>query len=185
MYKKWKALSLAAISALLIGINGQSTYAFEKQLSDVPSNKIEQKSDNSIMYIEALNENKLCMNENVTETNNSIQLYLLSKPSSIHNLRKQGKMTFNGSAKNTTLYSNKNFTGSKSAGYRIENYSNNKLIVRVRKRWSNSIVKKLTIPARAAMGGFLDLSSSSEYYLQFDGYNSGPTNFSGYLTHKN
>lgn len=181
MHKKLKVLSLTAISAILIGIDVQNTYAFENHVS---TSKVEHKADNSITYIEPLTKDKLLSNEKLTETNNSIELYGLSKPSSTHNLRTQGKLTFSGGAKNTTLYSNKNFTGSNSAAYRIENYSSDKLVVRVRKKTSNSIVKTLTIPARSAMGGFLDLSSSSTYYLQFDRYSSGPTDFSGYLLHK-
>lgn len=175
MQKKLKMLSIAAISSIIIGVDIQSTYAFENQPERIHSAKTNVENKNLVTYTEPLDE---------SNSYNSLELYGMNIPTSTHNLKNQGQMNFNGSAQNTTLYTNKKFTGSTSAEYRIENHSKDKLIVRVRKaNLTNTIVQTLTVPANTAMGGFLSLSSSTQYYLQFDRASTGPTNFSGYLRH--
>jgi len=182
MHKKIKMLSMVSITSLMIGVNIQSVNAFENTSLYTSYSNVDVAEDSLITYIEPLDENYLLSQQ---DKNNSIELYGLNIPTSTHNLKTQGKMSFSGSSKNTTLYTNKRFTGSSKVEYRIENHSDNKLTVRVRKaNVTNTTVETLTIPPRAAMGGFLNLSSSSSYYLRFDGANSGPTNFSGYLAHK-
>lgn len=184
MQKKLKMLSIVTISAILISVDIQSTYAFENQSSNNYINKADIKDKNLITYMESIEESNSSYQLNINNNCNSLEIYGINKPTSTHNLKTQGKMSFSGSAQNTTLYSNNKFTGSTSAEYRIENYSTDKLIVRVRKsNLANTIVKTLTVPANTAMGGFLSLDSSTKYYLQFDRYSSGPTNFSGYLFH--
>lgn len=106
-----------------------------------------------------------------------IALFGLSKPSTDNwvNLNDE-KLTFSGNAKNSTLYTNKHFTGKSSIEYSITNDSDSTLTVKfyTSSGWFKS--KKIVIADNATLTGTIDgLDADKLYYLTF----SAPSDFSG------
>ena len=94
MHKKIKMLSMVSITSLMIGVNIQSVNAFENTSLYTSYSNVDVAEDSLITYIEPLDENYLLSQQ---DKNNSIELYGLNIPTSTHNLKTQGKMSFSGS----------------------------------------------------------------------------------------
>lgn len=106
-----------------------------------------------------------------------VSTYGLSKPSTSKYVDLNDEsLTFSGHANNSTLYTNKHFTGKSSIGYSITNDCNTKLTVKfyTSSGWFKS--KKITVEANATLTGTIDgLKADKLYYLTF----SAPSDFSG------
>ena len=72
MQKKLKMLSIVTISAILISVDIQSTYAFENQSSNNYINKADIKDKNLITYMESIEESNSSYQLNI---NNNCRMY--------------------------------------------------------------------------------------------------------------
>lgn len=110
------------------------------------------------------------------ETNSNARVIYKSEIKGVRNLN-NGKYEFSGEANNSTLYSNHYFTGKSNVEYRLENYSDSKLTVKIYKKNGLTAVETLTMRAHTKGGGMITLDKNTEYYLKFQ----SPSHFYGYV----
>lgn len=110
-----------------------------------------------------------------------VTVFSIAKPSkdSVKNLN-DGKLSFAGSAGESTLYTNSHFKGKSKISYSITNSSATKLTVKIIKSGSLIATKTLTIEPKSTLTGTVDkLNKDSLYYMSFKAPSS--YSFSGYV----
>lgn len=108
-----------------------------------------------------------------------ISLYDLGKPSTnnVVDLTK-GRMDFAGVASVSKLYTNSFFTGKSTVNYRITNYIDHKLTVKVYTQYGIFATETITVSPKSTLTGTISgLNSSTLYYMTFN----APSDFSGYV----
>ncbi len=112
------------------------------------------------------------------DINSNARVLYRNDISGVWNISKDGPYEFSGTAKISTLYSDHYFKGKSTVEYRLENYSDSTLTVKIYKKSNWFIpVKTLTMKAHKKGGGFIDLDKNTEYFLEF----KAPSDFYGYV----
>ncbi len=112
------------------------------------------------------------------DINSNSRVLSVADISGVWDISKDGKYECAGEAEGSTLYSNHYFKGKKYVEYRLENYSNSKLTVKIYKKGKPLFaVKTLTMKANGKGGGLIELDKNTEYYLKF----VAPSDFYAYV----
>lgn len=83
------------------------------------------------------------------DINSNSRVISVADISGVWDISKDGKYEFAGEAETSTLYSNHYFKGKSSAEYRLQNYSDSTLTVKIYKKWHPfSAVKTLKMKAQ-------------------------------------
>jgi hypothetical protein len=171
---KLALLSLGIFLASLTNVVAETNVTVESSIDDTIIDKTVINTVESISSIDS------SLDDNPKE-NVGVSLELirgLSKPSKdkVINLTKS-KLSFSGYADHSTLYTNNNFTGKSKITYRVTNYGNKKLTVKLHKRFGGLFATETLIfnPNSTTTGTISGLDKGILYYLKF----LSPSDFSG------
>lgn len=103
-----------------------------------------------------------------------------SKPTSVWNISKKGKYTFEGVSYHQTLYTNYKFKGKTSYTIYVKNTGDHKITVKARK--GTKVYASTTVASgKTTSLDFSGIDKSTEFYISFSTGNSYSYEFSGYI----